>query len=95
MSKPPLIGPAPQYPTPWRVAETRGNHHIVECADGHYTAEVPDGDLAQLICEAVNRMGGHEHRFPWPNLKGAPQSCECGKPSDLAGLSDTPPPKED
>lgn len=54
MASNPLIGPQVAYPTPWRVAEYNGNHHIVVCADGHYTAQVPDRDLAELIVRAVN-----------------------------------------
>lgn len=50
----PLIGPEPYYPTPWRVAEKRGNHHVIECSEGHYCAEVPNGALAELIVAVVN-----------------------------------------
>jgi hypothetical protein len=54
MTDEPLIGPRVQYPTPWRVAEKRGDVTVIVCADGHYTGEIPDGKLAGLVVEAVN-----------------------------------------
>lgn len=50
----PLIGPQPMYPTPWRVAEERADHRVVACAEGHYTANVPNDGLADLIVALVN-----------------------------------------
>ena len=55
-----LVGPKVRFSTPWRVAEMRGAHTIVVCSDGHYVAEVPDGDLAALIVEAVNEKYGEQ-----------------------------------
>jgi hypothetical protein len=54
MSEQPLIGPQPQYPTPWRVAETRGNQVVIACAEGHYAAYVPSAELAELIVHQIN-----------------------------------------
>jgi len=50
----PLIGPQPMYPTPWRAAEVRGGNRVVACAEGHYTANVPNNDLAETIVVLVN-----------------------------------------
>jgi hypothetical protein len=50
----PLIGPAPMYPTPWRAAEARGGHRVIVCSEGHYSANVPNSDLAELIVTLVN-----------------------------------------
>ncbi len=55
MADQPLIGPQPAYPTPWRLAEHRGDNRIIACAAGHWVAEVPDNDLAELIVSLVNR----------------------------------------
>lgn len=51
----PLIGPQVRFPTPWRCAEVNADgQHVIVCAEGHYTAEVADGDLAELIVNLVN-----------------------------------------
>lgn len=55
MADHPLIGPAPAYPTPWRLAERRGDNRIIVCAAGHWVGEIPDDDLAELIVSLVNR----------------------------------------
>jgi hypothetical protein len=51
-----LVAPRPEpgYPTPWRVAETRGDKRVVVCAEGHYTCEAPTDEAAEIIAEAVN-----------------------------------------
>lgn len=51
-----LVAPAvqPFYPTPWRVAEQRGDKHVVVCAEGHYTCEAPTIEAAEIIAAAVN-----------------------------------------
>jgi hypothetical protein len=49
-----MIAPTPNYPTPWRVAETRQDHVVVTCATGCYTANCPTDDAAEIIVAAVN-----------------------------------------
>ncbi len=52
------VAPLPEdrlyYPTPWRVAETRGDQTVVVCADGAYTAYAPSVEAAEIIVAAVN-----------------------------------------
>lgn len=48
--------PQPNYPTPWRVAETRRDHVVVTCATGCYTANCPTTTTAEIIVAAVNAL---------------------------------------
>ena len=52
------IAPLPEdrlyYPTPWRVAETRGDQVVVVCAEGSYVAYAPSAVAAEIIVAAVN-----------------------------------------
>lgn len=54
----PRTEPHPYYPAPWRVAESKGDHVIVVCADGHYTCEAASMAAAEAIVLAVNTFAG-------------------------------------
>ena len=56
------IAPRPKlaYPTPWRVAENKGDLVIVVCAEGHYTCEAASMAAAEAIVLAVNTLAGVE-----------------------------------
>jgi hypothetical protein len=52
----PLIGPEPQYPTPWRVAEPRygSPDEVVVTASGGHQALSADPRLAEFLTKLVN-----------------------------------------
>ena len=52
----PLIGPEPQYPTPWRVAERRQGspEEVVVTAVGGHQALSADPKLAEFLVKLVN-----------------------------------------
>lgn len=51
----PLIGPAPQYPTPWRATVIRDGLTIAESADGREVARASESEVIGLVVSLVNR----------------------------------------
>jgi hypothetical protein len=58
----PLIGPEVLYPTPWRLAETRGGETVIACATGCQAAAVYDDRLGAVIVQVVNAAAESERR---------------------------------
>jgi hypothetical protein len=81
----PLIGPQPQYPTPWGVAEKGDRGYVIVCSEGHQAATAPSAVLAELIVTAVNAMAGEYAAVFAHRLTGRPDGsfgCACGWKQD-------------
>lgn len=66
--------PEHSYPVPWRLAEVKGRHQVIVCAEGNYVAEVPNEwlGLAQLIVDAVHEFAGYEDPEDAPGVDYRP-----------------------